>query len=77
MIPTPAALLRVLTWMAFPEVFEAQVPDPAAREFMRKLAEKSRHATSTTEALTVLANELKERLSPEVLRKVAGGLGDQ
>jgi hypothetical protein len=76
MIPTPAALLRTLTWLAFPEVFEAQVPDPAAREFLRKLAEKSRHATSTAEALTILAKELSERVSPEVLRKIAGGLGD-
>jgi hypothetical protein len=76
MIATPAALLRVLTWLAFPEVFEVQVPDPKTRAGLRGLAEKAAHSTSSAQALKILADELTQNVHPEVLRELAGGLGD-
>lgn len=74
MIPTPAVLLRMLTWLAFPDAFESQVPDPEVRAQLRTLADEAQHAADTTQALRLLANALKARLCIEDLRKIAGGL---
>jgi hypothetical protein len=78
MIPTPPALLTVLTWMALPDVFEAQVPNPEIRaqiqELLLALAKEAGHATNATQALILLADALTAWLSPEELKKIAGGL---